>query len=109
MHQSCSYLGLLSSSYTKKLPGGFADSGPLLQDSDVQALLGSNVLPVFRLLHAEVAAATAVLAKNIRLATGHHPVSLCCTTLHVAEFCRATEGDCLCISSVYSHSYSTML
>ncbi|KAA6424276.1 MAG: hypothetical protein FRX49_05488 [Trebouxia sp. A1-2] len=49
------------------------DSGPLLQDSDVQALLGSNVLPVFRLLHAEVAAATAVLAKNIRLATGHHP------------------------------------
>lgn len=49
------------------------DSGPLLRDSDVQAVLGSNVLPVFRLLHAEVAAAAAVLARNIRLATGHTP------------------------------------
>lgn len=49
------------------------DSGPLLRDSDVQAVLGSNVLPVFRLLHAQVAAAAAVLAKNIRLATGHTP------------------------------------
>ncbi|DBB10182.1 TPA: hypothetical protein ACH3X3_001759 [Trebouxia sp. C0006] len=48
-------------------------SGPLLRDSDVQAVLGSNVLPVFRLLHAEVAAAAAVLARNIRLATGHTP------------------------------------
>ncbi len=70
-----------------------AGSGPLLRDSDVQAVLGSNVLPVFRLLHAEVAAAAAVLAKNIRLATGHTPVSLCCTMLHVAESCRATWGD----------------
>ncbi len=63
----------------ERLAGGFAGSGPLLRDSDVQAVLGSNVLPVFRLLHAEVAAAAAVLARNIRLATGHIPVSLYCT------------------------------
>ena len=52
-----------------------ADDGPLLTDSQVQAVLGSNMLPVFRLLHAQVAAAAAVLAKNIRAATGHLPVS----------------------------------
>ena len=52
-----------------------ADDGPLLRDSQVQAVLGSNMLPVFRLLHAQVAAAAAVLAKNIRAATGHLPVS----------------------------------
>ncbi len=89
-HQSCRYLSLLSSSCIKRLGGGLADSGPLLRDSDVQAVLGSNVLPVFRLLHAEVAAAAAVLAKNIRLARGHTPVSLCCTVLHLAGSCRAT-------------------
>ena len=64
----------------------------MLRDSDVQAVLGSNVLPVFRLLHAEVAAAAAVLARNIRLATGHTPVSLYCTTLHLAESCMAFWG-----------------
>lgn len=64
----------------------------MLRDSDVQAVLGSNVLPVFRLLHAEVAAAAAVLARNIRLATGHIPVSLCCTMLHLAESCMAFWG-----------------
>ena len=74
----------------KRRGGGLADSGPLLRDSDVQAVLGSNVLPVFRLLHAEVAAAAAVLARNIRLATGHTPVSLCCAVLHIAGSCRAT-------------------
>ena len=58
-----------------------AESGPLLRDSDVLAVLGSNVLPVFRLLHAQVAAAAAVLAKNIRMATGHTPVS---AALHAA-------------------------
>lgn len=93
MQQSCRYLNLLSSSCMKRLGGGFAGSGPLLRDSDVQTVLGSNVLPVFRLLHAEVAAAAAVLAKNIRLATGHTPVSLCCTMLHLAESCRAIWGD----------------
>ena len=69
-----------------------AGSGPLLRDSDVQVVLGSNVLPVFRLLHAEVAAAAAVLARNIRLATGHIPVSLYCTTLHLAESCMSFWG-----------------
>ncbi len=92
MHQSCRYLSLLSSPCMKRLGGGFAGSGPLLRDSDVQAVLGSNVLPVFRLLHAEVAAAAAVLARNIRLATGHIPVSLYCTALHVAESCMAFWG-----------------
>ena len=51
-----------------------AENGPLLRDSEVQAVLGSNVLPVFRLLHAQVAAAAAVLSQNIRSATGHTPV-----------------------------------
>ena len=57
-------------------PPCVAENGPLLRDSEVQAVLGSNVLPVFRLLHAQVAAAAAVLSHNIRTATGHIPV--CC-------------------------------
>lgn len=51
-----------------------AESGPLVSDSEVLAVLGHNVLPVFRLLHAQVAAAAAVLSQNIRMATGHIPV-----------------------------------
>lgn len=51
-----------------------AESGPLVSDSEVLAVLGHNVLPVFRLLHAQVAAAAAVLSQNIRMATGHTPV-----------------------------------
>ncbi|KAL3157526.1 hypothetical protein ABBQ32_011986 [Trebouxia sp. C0010 RCD-2024] len=49
------------------------ESGPLVSDSEVLAVLGHNVLPVFRLLHAQVAAAAAVLSQNIRMATGHTP------------------------------------
>ena len=70
-------------------PRALQKVGPLLRDSEVQAVLGSNVLPVFRLLHAQVAAAAAVLSQNIRNATRHTPV--CFPSPHLPPSCPTPQ------------------
>ena len=47
----------------------------LLHDGRLQELLGYDVLPVMRLLHAQMAASCAHLAKLLRAHRGHQKVS----------------------------------
>ena len=48
----------------------------LLHDGRLQELLGYDVLPVMRLLHAQMAASCAHLAKLLRADRGHQKVSI---------------------------------
>ena len=54
---------------------GAGQGKSLLHDGRLQDVLGYDVLPVMRLLHAQMAAACAHLAKMIRAHRGHQKVS----------------------------------
>ena len=51
-------------------------SEPLLHDGRLKEILGHDVLPVFRLVHAQLAASLATLAKFIRAHPGGQKVKL---------------------------------
>lgn len=70
----------------------------LLHDGRLQELLGYDVLPVMRLLHAQMAAACAHLAKLLRAHRGHQKVSApcaCCmlTWPHEVHACHMAVLD----------------
>ena len=61
------------------LTGGMVPAGssePLLHDGRLKEILGHDVLPVFRLVHAQLAASLATLAKFIRAHPGGQKVKL---------------------------------
>ena len=59
---------------TSGMPAG--SSEPLLHDGRLKEVLGHDVLPVFRLVHAQLAASLATLAKFIRAHPGGQKVKL---------------------------------
>ena len=63
---------------TSGVPAG--SSEPLLHDGRLKEILGHDVLPVFRLVHAQLAASLATLAKFIRAHPGGQKVKLCDVT-----------------------------
>ena len=79
-------------------------SEPLLHDRRLKEILGHDVLPVFRLVHAQLAASLATLAKFIRAHPGGQKVKLC------SAIARCMQGWALlkwavgiCIRTGYDH------
>ena len=79
---------------------------PLLCERDVEEALGHSVIPIFRLIYAQIAGALAALAQSIhddlhhsRQVLYHLPAKFCSTSA-CALLCRYSQmSQCLCCIS----------